>query len=792
MNYFWRGVVIFVLLFSSFSPALALERFPLDAEGVTVYDENGNGAPDMSGDVWVFDRDRNGGAELIIRFGDSPLTAYIYDDTNNNGQVDYALTEQGVNILEANWRVKVVARDGSWVLSNGEPNWNLDIEVDSGFQFTGGVASVPRVAACGVLYPTATAIALANRQTTQNHGDSALDGLPDFSMRLWDDNRDGMPDSMWRNVHEGGRFDALVANVNPDLRYRISSRFPLLDTVLLMDWGKARILAVRDLVPSRINEAGYFLLFNDSRRASGINYAFENPFAFYDLAGDRDCVAELKLRTVTVDYDRRVDSLVSYNEIRYSWAQFDNAINYRLYLIGQVFFNQPQPYAQYNVTHVPYSRLPQFVRDSVWRGAAFAEAEVPISQGFMEGLYENLFYTPALRAVLLSRRGFDLPERYLPAYLGLREEYDLTTFNRVPRLYFSTIDRRLHLEGARRGVVIFAADQTDALPGFDFNRDHLRLGTLPLYRHTEYYDSNGDGFADVWTYHENDRVVSQLAVRPGVALFSVGSTVYVKTLPADFRFVEWRAAPPATTAEWQVLQSRLAPTLANRRALNDLQGIFADLPGDILSLPNARVAQISANESALLAEFVTTGIDNFPGGAPLPAGRYVLRFEAGRMWVETLNLSTINIADLRVAPAEPQSTLAFRLVNSGNRDVEVNLLVQDFSTLIDSTTLLEETTLIPASGFRDFSLPYAPAIAGSHSVQVTTSPLEGADPTAATAQASLNLATAGQPLAADAMYLDSHYVLTSLFILFSLVTLLLIGSWLVARTLEHDDDLGID
>src|SRR4030067_1658826 len=81
--------------------------FSLLDEHATVYDENRNGQPDMEGDAWVFDQNSDHRPELIVLFQpEDSGVAYVYDDVDGNGQVDFKIGENSTEIKEPNWRIK--------------------------------------------------------------------------------------------------------------------------------------------------------------------------------------------------------------------------------------------------------------------------------------------------------------------------------------------------------------------------------------------------------------------------------------------------------------------------------------------------------------------------------------------------------------------------------------------------------------------------------------------------------------------------------------------------------------
>ncbi len=728
-------------------------------KGALVYDENGNGQADLFGDTWVYDTNADSRAELLLRFRLEPaLTAYLYDDANANGQVDYLAAGETVLVLEPYWRIKIVSRNGNWYLHNDEPDWNADMVVDSDYAF-GWDVNFHLVAG----------------------GKGQQDGAPELLLRYWDVNADGIPDYEWNNVNNAGPYDAVIVNRNPRLRYRLRHPFPWLETVLEMNWRDARLSRVAHLIPSRYNEEGYFIYFNRPMEQNAVAPGWENPFAFYDLAGDADRFSELAVRLVSEYPVRQHPTLAVYNEVRYSWAQDAHRMRYRLYLIGQVFHEGVVAYPFYAVSHVPYEAIPDFVFTNGWLGAIFGEDEATNRQlVFDEGIYENMEYTVALRGLLLSQRSVELPP-YIPAYLHLRDEYTFT-LNGAPRLYFSPIDRRLHLLGAQQGIILFEAVlDPNNRNGFDFTTEELASGQVQRIRHLTYSDSDGDRYADTWTLYIYDQPVETLVFRRGTALLARGNALYLKSLPPNFGPALWEMAPPATTEEWRALNERLQTDAVGRRALDDLSGIFADLPGETTVLPNTTLKELSTNPKELIASIATTGLAAAARPAPfsffaqaIPPGDYLLRGKEGAYWLEAPTPAWFALTPLVFLPGNGTVTggrLLFSAINRGAQDAQAHLRLDETLSAGGSAVIYEADIRVPAYGQRDFDLPWVPAWGGERRVRAILT----YTPAPQTAVAETSLVAPGGDTIARTLFLAFPGVLVPLLLTLALAALLVSG-----------------
>ncbi len=800
-RFFW--IIILPVLIISFCPYDAVSArpavllsFPISDEHAVVYDENGNGSPDLSGDTWIFDMDGNNTADLIVRFRQTPtLTAFIYDDTNANSQVDYRIDSTEIRILESHSRVQVISRTGNWTLASGVPDWNLDLQIDSDFAFIAGVPEIPHERSCGNPQLATTAIQLLDKIS----GSELTNEQSMFQVKYWDINSDGIPDNEWRNVQSAGSFDVFIVNANPTLHYKSLRSFPLLDTVLWMDWSKARIQALRPLISESGNDASYVLRFNHAVTPGSISAAIENPAAYYDLQSNSDCVPNLIVRAVSADHDQTRGNVLAYNQIRYSWAQSDSGIRYRLFLIGQVFTSQINVYPPFSAPHISYADLPSFVMENKWAVASFAEMENPGRISRVNELPENPYYITALSRSLTGWQNIKLPDDYLPVFLSMREEYNFHNYNRLPRLYLSSIDRRLHLVNAQQGIIVFSADTTNALPGFDFSREALENGEKSIQSATYYSDTDGDGYLDTWKYQENDRPVQVLVIRPGAALLAQTNSLRVKRLPVNFNLYTWDAHPPTTPAEWSIYNEQLSMIQEARRMLSDLAGIFSDLPGDELTIPNTSLQSVSINGQSLLAQITTSGFSVVPGatfinvpGGSAQAGEYVLRSKSDGFWLETLSNDQLQITPLQIEIHDPSPSgeigiLSFRIQNPGNLDANAQLKVWD-ENQSRMGLLQEKEVVIPAGGEISVDLPWSPVWGGAHRLVAQIDYSTRPDGLVFQVRGELDQTVSIPDSSIDVFFLGLAYLPQNIFLLVALILALLGGTWVTVRSLEKSDE----
>ena len=124
---------------------------------------------------------------------------------------------------------------------------------------------------------------------------------------------------------------------------------------LTYDWPR-RKLAQADLHGYPIEEGFHIntLQYFARRR---VNYAdFENPMAYYDLAGDRDGRPELFIRMAYFGQAKPIE------EVTYTWNQYDTPNlnwHYKLGLLGRHPVQSQVQIGDLAVQSVPHSELPR-------------------------------------------------------------------------------------------------------------------------------------------------------------------------------------------------------------------------------------------------------------------------------------------------------------------------------------------------------------------------------------------------------------------------------------------------
>ena len=571
----------------------------LDQGDDMIWSEDWTVATDFINDVWIFDVNADTFAELIIAFipSDDVQMAYFYDDQDGDKRVSYQLIDTEVEITESEyWTVRVEAPD-NWYLPDGALNLNLTFTFD-------GPRSAPGT--WGLNIRTQSLI---------------LDGAPDWERKIVDSDWDGAPETSvhrllaqsppaWTlvragaRVNMGGRKSAPLPNAIfwPFLRSMDSlpphNYFDFVPSVSV-DWSNA-IVEEADVSGYPIETGYHIASFVNWTEDQVSNADFENPQAYYDLANDRDNRPELHVRLHHSNpgaYFAPPHGVLStpLNEIRYSWNQ-SNTPNlrwdYKVGLAGRHSIDTVVDIQGFQVRSVPYAQLPAWVITRTWDYGTFvANEELPgeSSEGiyawapvFYANLYNNLplfegnqlFDPEAIRVFPLHYTG--LTDQPLAPFFndilpGLRGEYNFDLNGQV-HLYFSPVDRRLHLLGAQKGIWNLADDN----------------GRI------EYQNTDQDEYIDQWTYWVDGVSLKSLSVSHGWLVLGTENEITLSHAESpESLFV---TLPPVTYEQWAALGERLR---ANHRDLD---------PTDLEAMVTQFGAPTSRIEGATLRDFrITSG-----------------------------------------------------------------------------------------------------------------------------------------------------------------------------------------
>lgn len=644
-------------------------------------------ATDFEDDTWVFDIGGAGTtnrATLIIAFATSgdDTVARIYDGSVTSGVVRYEVQGRDLQVLEPNYPSMVIRAKGGWLSADGTLNYNLI------WQFDGPAA---------------------NREYAKTYPSAfVLDGNPDAEGEVRDADYDGIPEYLWTNllalVPPSERIPRAGIQVNSGQRRPSALKgvvfWPLLnrpedpqgknyfDTPLFLgfDWQNGLIKSFSFL--GYPVEDGYHVNTLTPLKPRIVNVLnFENPMAYYDLAGDRDGRPELFIRMAyTPSHDPYFvtggPTRSPIEMVQYSWNQKDHKElrwDFKVDLAGRNALGRIVRLGDFLIEQVPHADLPRWVMTNPWVFATFVAYESGDGYLSSEGIYdwstlegvqryEGIYAGSTLTGVgdytssnidsipnseriqrdYVGGASSKSPEALYQSILaGFRGEY--ADLNGPIELYFSPIDARLHLVGATRGV--------------------YNIGNR---RRVEYRNLDRDAYIDSWQFYEGSRQIAQLLYSRDYLIASGDDLVQLQ--PARVPAEHFRVQPPTNRDEWVRLGQQLD---AHKRdfALNDFRAMLQQFDGPRIEIENAELHDYRPlNEGGfrfvldLKPAFRVRGTDLL-GVSGLRTGSFAVTYD-GTFTVAPLTPPVLS-ASLTSAPLrqlEP-STIRVVLRNDGLQDV---------------------------------------------------------------------------------------------------------------------------
>jgi hypothetical protein len=627
--------------------ASARDRIHVYPRSPTLRPVDWRDALDTRDAVWAFDAATTGRASLVIDFhpdrAGTGVIADLYDDQNGDAAVAYALRDGVPAVTESRWPTVTIAAPDGWWVRDGRINFNLDIDVDGPVRASFG---------SGVF------------MNLLKH-----DGRADYRLFVRDENRDGKPDWQLNRAYPPVAEDSavyrseLMASAAGDFPtsggvfwpYLGSDTFGIVKPYLLspppiqVNWKQGRITNVGEFVASRSSGSNWFIYsvrpFGPDDPMSVAN--FENPFAFYDLAGSNDGYPDLQIRnshvvpgelvelagatTVGAPYLRSTQPI---NVVRYSWDQDHNhSWDFKVDLLGRHATDDVVRFPGFSVQTVPYDRLPRWVVEKEWDAATFIATERELGWT-SEGIYE--WSTAAVRGAYLA--GEDPARAAVEAFSalpnGLRGEYKLD-LNDQPYLYTSEVDGRLHLKGAQAGT--------------------YSVGGGRVLR----YESVGGQLIDRWISVVDGQTVSELSYVGDQLMFENSEGLHFKTVAPQR--TPLLLLPPADSLQW----NRLRETVSAARlggVADDPAGLFARYAAPLSLLPGASMSDLRQQDDGFRFALhlpPSEGAQELPAWvAPLKPGDYSVTYASSRGYVAQpltpadLSVTNVSATTERVSPLE--------------------------------------------------------------------------------------------------------------------------------------------
>jgi hypothetical protein len=553
------------------------------------------------------------------------------------------------------------------------------------------------------------------------------DGTPDFLIEVRDADRDGHPDlewiDAWPNAPSGWGVHRTELMVNPE-----DDEPPIMGSIfwpflgsgfgfnkdyqksfppVRVDWNKAAVASIGEFVASRFNDNSWFVYSIRRVRPAELSPVnFEAPFAFYDLAADDDGYPELQIRFVQslvgdLNLVRSVGvrgtNPVPIQVIRYSWDQDNNrSWDFKIGLIGRHTVSETVQVDNLLLRMVPPSVLPDWINDREWDGATFAAAETD-RYWTSEGIY-------AWGPSEMWRDGFitgllDAPpeEEYQTIDPGFRGEYAFD-FHARPMLYFSPLDRKLHLLKARGGV--WNVDDTGEV---------------------RYANLDGDAYLDQWQYLEGGELRRQLNLAAGHLVYAGDGEVWLKQ--AEVPPALFESMLPRNHEEWLALGHKLEQYRRDF-APGDFEAMMKQFDG-----PTARIQGATLRDSRLTESGFRFVLELSPGfrwdselpitgASGLKPGTYLVQLSGESLSMVPLTPPVLSIRGNRLAFETQTITelnpLRMKVVmeNRGLQDVK-SLRVHFYAEQNGMRQVLDEVeATVPGEGHQVVSTLWMPRQSG--------------------------------------------------------------------------------
>lgn len=584
--------------------------------------------------------------------------------------------------------------------------------------------------------------------------------------------------SLWPYIAENGGYEQVPGKLNAPI---------------VVDWSLGRITYFSELVTVRNQNCSYSLYSLNALEADKLNQAnFETPFAFYDLSGQGRGYPNLVLRTehfpsgdkFSADMDPRIlqgrPISRDFETIRYSWrnAVGDSRWDYKIDVLGFEPYNSDTVLADsgLRIDAPSYEQFPAWIVNRSWPAATFVsmEGREYISS---EGIYD---WSPRELGVGYLFGWDDQPklEAFNSIGVSLRGEY---RFNRdsEPRLYFSTVDRKLHMLKAEGGI---------------WNID----GRSRLH----YASLNSAGYIDQWTYvalAQPSNVIRssrQLNVSPTHLLYTDYSDVIIRQAQVEPAVFE--LAPPTDRASWEALQKKLNE---NKRDFtgDDLLAMLNQFNGPELTISKAKLSEyrpfnngfrfilsLEPGYSVKGASFLK--LDN------LQPGDYVVTYNQNRFTIEALTPYTITAKiEIPNLNSLERSSFNVTLHNAGLQDFPQASLELWATPLVGMPRIIARKSLdIFAKETTQLSLVWTPPTGGQWKITPllrqpngTTLSFETQQVKVQVAKSAANDAVVSSSASSDLVFL----LLAGMFVFATLVALIFWQQWRVipARQVQDGD-----
>jgi hypothetical protein len=695
---------------------------------VAVYDQGDDmaaadswqAATDFENDVWLFEQADAPGVRLALAFAweDNRYVGRLYDDVDGDGRVSLTVDVTGrVTIHESPFATAVISADQPFLLPDGTVNLNVRTAIYR------RVLPTVRVE---MPFPEDGRV-LLERVTYDADHDGVIEGertrlFPDIPLD-WKYERTGVthfPEGYRLRPFEGcaffpylGRLTRTPFDRDQLYRYENDPRPPL-----LFDWDAAQLRGMIPFAPlwggNRINYNSYTWL--EPFRDTLLHFERFGHYR-YTASSIPDLIIRYSLGQNDYKASARVgDETLYTQQIEMTWhtsARSGTLMqDYKLELAGI----QPAPdtllvFPDFGLYEYPYADWPRLFTESRWAFATFVATEgrgYETNEAIHEwNAIESVFVD--IGAEILVDGASEAQTRYLfgetddpPAAHyqeirdGFRGEYADLMYTQ-PLLYFSLIDRKLHLLHASHGV--------------------WNVSDRYEIRYTNY----GGEALNGWTLIDkrDGHAVRQLIAAGGLLLLADESGVRITRQAVDP--VLFTTLPPRSAAEHTTFNARLA---AHSRTFDplDFAALFDQFGAADVIIPGAALSdfRLTADGAPTFVlrlprdwQAARDSLDLLAAATPDETGYRV----TGDAQTGALRLEPLTPPELRVTRVEIEGDAAelrplrlwVTLANTGGQDVhEAHVTLTDG----DGADLAATVTALPAGDTVRAALLWTPTESG--------------------------------------------------------------------------------
>lgn len=661
---------------------------------------------------------------LILSFSTQPngtAKADLYLNELGSKPLDYSLTGDELKVLSngGNPYLIVQSESGYWLTEEGI-NYDLTILIDGPYT---GYFGAQDVKTDGVI-------------NTEIKVGADSNGIPQ-----WQTNQ------FINDIHPEGRYPRFISS----LRLQDSPPFKIaksyMPTFPYLGIGKVSINYFEENPnPIYFNLENYQIKLNHipgfqnggMYRINSLvqppDLDFENPFVFYSFNPEVR-YAHLAIRGINYhsgDYHELSDLVeINRSSFRYSWkVKNDIHWDYGIYVAGFYPYEDQFMIGGTLINGIQADDLPGFVTDQVWPFITFIDA--PDGYGGSEGMYwystqnrqswdwiagldnepPSFLSTPYLQE---TRTLTDTSSMALP--LGFRGEYNSHN-KRIPTLYFSPIDNRLHLLGAKGGI--WYLDESTL----------IRL-----------HNFSGSNHIDAWIKERiPDQEIGQKLALPGEFIESLYTyqdmIIYsgnrnIQLLKTDIKPSTFEITPPKDEGTWRSFSDSVMPYIVEEHDPANLMTWLEPFPGVSLVIRGGGIQDFRLTEKGyrfilqLDPGYNLEGSD-LVGLGGLVSGEYVVAYNGTGFTVRPLTPAAVSIAYLALEAEAGTplhlgqwASLRGELHNQGLADLHDLEICAYFAGPLDETQVLTTTVaLLAGESSQLLHLPWAPPSAGVWQITV--------------------------------------------------------------------------